>query len=64
MKEIRFSILKVGIGFHARQFWKYKTFYIIPGVTIEANNNDYWANIQIELNILCFGLGIKFFRKK
>lgn len=63
MRQIRFTILKVGITFHARQFWKYKCFWIVPGVTVGVNS-DFHNRIEIELNFLCFAIGVSLFKKK
>lgn len=64
MKAFIINIGKFGISFYVRSFWKYKTFYIVPGFTLEYLNGAMQKQVDFELKILCFGIGIKLFKKK
>lgn len=52
-------LLRLGIFLYAREYIKYNSWFIIPGITIDiVNGFDYY--IDIEVKILCFGFGIRF----
>lgn len=62
MKNLTLKIKKLGISIYVRSFYKYKSFYIIPGLTAEYLKLATKTDIDFEIKILCFGVGIKFFK--
>lgn len=48
---------RVGVYLYAREYWKYKSFQF--GVSVDAVNG-YDRYVDVELKILCFGVGIRF----
>lgn len=64
MIETNFSIFKLGLSIYGRSFLKYKEFYIVPGVTLSFRKAHNLSKIDIELKILCFGIGVQLYKKK
>lgn len=48
---------QVGVYLYAREYWKYKSWQF--GISIDAVNG-YDRYVDVELKILCFGVGIRF----
>lgn len=63
MKELKFSIFKIGFIIYARTFWKWREFYF-PGLSVAFANIATQRQIDFEIKILCFGIGVKLFKKK
>lgn len=57
--QIGAHVGRVGVYLYAREYMKYNQYYIIPGVSVDAVNG-YDRYVDIELKILCFGVGIRF----
>lgn len=57
MVQIGFHIWRIGLYLFAREYMKYNQYYIIPGVSVDAVTDRY---VDVELKILCFGVGIRF----
>lgn len=56
-KLIHFN--RIGLCMYAHEYWKYKTFYLYPALTVEVvNGYDHFADFEIKL--LCFGIGMRF----
>jgi len=64
MIQLTFSLSKLGFAVFARTFWKYKEFYIIPGVVVSFANLESRRKLDIEIKILCFGIGFQLYLKK
>ena len=54
---------RVGVYLYAREYWKYKSWFVFPGVTIDAING-YDAYLDVELKVLFLGFGIRFIWRK
>ena len=54
--QIGFHIGRVGVSVYVREYWKYKSWFIIPGVSVDAVN----GYVDIEAKILFVGIGIRF----
>jgi len=54
-----FHIWRVGLYLFAREYLKYNSWFIVPGVSIDAVNG-YDGYLDVELKFLCFGVGIRF----
>lgn len=50
---------RVGVYLYAREYWKYKSWFIVPGVSVDAVNG-YDCYVDIEAKILFVGIGIRF----
>jgi hypothetical protein len=59
MWQIGLSIWRVGVFVFAREYAKYNTYYVVPGVVLSAVNG-YDRYFDLELKVLCFGIGIRF----
>ena len=57
--QIGFHIGRVGVSVYVLEYWKYKSSFIIPGVSVDAVNG-YDRYVDIEAKILFFGIGIRF----
>jgi hypothetical protein len=57
--QIGFHIGRVGVSVYVREYWKYKSWFIIPGVSVDAVNG-YDRYVDIEAKILFIGIGIRF----
>ena len=57
--QIGFHFWKVGIYLFCREYLKYNSWFIIPGVSIDVVNG-YDRYLDVELKFLCFGVGIRF----
>lgn len=55
--QIGFHIGRVGVSVYVREYWKYKSWFIVPGVSVDAVNDRY---VDIEAKILFVGIGIRF----
>lgn len=56
--QIGFHIGRVGVSVYVREYWKYKSWFIIPGVSVDAVNDGRY--VDIEAKILFVGIGIRF----
>lgn len=57
--QIGFHAGRVGVSVYVREYWKYKSWFIIPGVSVDAvNGSDRY--VDIEAKILFVGIGIRF----
>lgn len=54
--QIGFHIGRVGVSVYVREYWEYKSWFIIPGVSVDAVN----GYVDIEAKILFVGIGIRF----
>lgn len=53
MKTIGFHIGRIGFYLYLQSLWKYKQFYLTPGVMVEGvKGHDVFLDIEIKL--LCF----------
>lgn len=57
--QIGFHVGRVGVSVYVREYWKYKGWFIIPGVSVDAVNS-YGRYVDIEAKILFVGIGIRF----
>lgn len=57
--QIGFHIGRVGVSVYVREYWKYKSWFIIPGVSVDAVNVTV-VTVDIEAKILFVGIGIRF----
>lgn len=57
--QIGFHIWRFGICVYVREYWKYKSWFIIPGVSVDAVNG-YDCYLDVELKALFVGVGIRF----
>lgn len=57
--QIGFHIGRVGVSVYVLEYWKYKSWFIIPGVSVDAVNG-YDRCLDFELKAFCFGVGIRF----
>jgi hypothetical protein len=57
--QIGFYAGRVGVSVYVREYWKYKSWFIIPGVSVDAVNG-YDRYVDIEAKILFVGIGIRF----
>lgn len=56
MKTIGFHIGRIGFYLYLQSLWKYKQFYLTPGVMVEGvKGHDVYLDIEIKL--LCFSAG-------
>lgn len=55
--QIGAHVRRVGVYLYAREYWKYKSWQF--GVSFDAVNG-YNRYVDVELKILCFGVGIRF----
>lgn len=59
MKYTGFHVSRFGLYFFGRNAWKYRQFYVVPGVAVEmVRGRDYY--IDVEIKLLCFGFGVRF----
>lgn len=61
--QIGFHIGRVGVSVYVREYWKYKSWFIIPGVSVDAVNG-YDRYVDIEAKILFVGIGIRLYGLK
>lgn len=54
--QIGFHIGRVGVSVYVREYWKYKSWFVVPGVSVDAVN----GYVDIEAKILYVGIGIRF----
>lgn len=47
----------VGVCVYVREYWKYKSWFVVPGVSVDAVNGCY---VDIEAKILFVSIGIRF----
>lgn len=57
--RVGFHIWRVGLYLFAREYLKYNSWFIVPGVSIDVVNG-YDRYLDVELKLLCFGVGIRF----
>lgn len=58
MKTIGFHIGRIGFYLYLQSLWKYKQFYLTPGVMVEGvKGHDVYLDIEIKL--LCFSVGFR-----
>lgn len=54
-----FHIWRIGVYLYALEYLKYNVWFIIPGLSIEFVNG-YDRRFDIEVKLLCFGIGVRF----
>lgn len=54
MKTIGFHIGRIGFYLYLQSLWKYKQFYLTPGVMVEGVKGH-----DIEIKLLCFSVGFR-----
>jgi hypothetical protein len=59
MVQIRFHIWRFGLCLYCREYLKYNSWFIFPGVTVDAVNG-YDRYLDVELKALFVGVGIRF----
>lgn len=59
MVQLGFHVWRVGLFIYAREYWKYKSWFITPAISIDAVNG-YDRYLDVELKMLFIGLGIRF----
>lgn len=59
MAQIGFHIGRVGLFLYGREYLKYNSWFIVPGVTVDAVNG-YDRYLDVELKALFVGVGIRF----
>lgn len=58
MKTIGFHIGRIGFYLYQQSLWKYKQFYLTPGVMVEGvKGHDVYLDIEIKL--LFFSVGFR-----
>lgn len=57
--QIGVHIGRVGVSVYVRDYWKYKSWFIVPGVSVDAVNG-YDRYVDIEVKVLFVGIGIRF----
>lgn len=57
--QIGFNIGRVGVTVYVREYWKYKSWFIVPGVTVDTVNG-YDRFVDVELKVLFIGVGVRF----
>lgn len=58
MKTTGFHIGRIGFYLYLQGLWRYKQFYLTPGVTVEGvKGHDVYLDIGIKL--LCFSVGFR-----
>lgn len=57
--QIGFHIGQVGVSVYVREYWKYKSWFVVPGVSVDVVNG-YDRYVDIEAKILFVGIGIRF----
>ena len=57
--QIGVHIGRVGVCVYVREYWKYKSWFVVPGVSVDAVNG-YDRYVDIEAKILFVGIGIRF----
>lgn len=58
MKTIGFHIGRIGFYLYLQSLWKYKQFYLTPGVMVEGvKGHDVY--LYIEIKLLCFSVGFR-----
>lgn len=59
MKTIGFHIKRLGLFLYLQNYYRYKQFYITPGVIVEGVIG-YDAYFDLEIKLLCFAVGVRF----
>lgn len=59
MVQIGFHIWRFGLFLYGREYLKYNSWFIVPGVTVDAVNG-YDRYLDVELKALFIGVGIRF----
>ena len=59
MVQFGFHIWRFGFYLFAREYWRHKLWYIVPGVAV-SSVNGYDRYVDAEVKILFIGLGIRF----
>ena len=59
MVQIGFHIWRFGLYLYCREYLKYNSWFIFPGVTVDAVNG-YDRYLDVELKALFVGVGIRF----
>lgn len=59
MVQFGFNIWRVGFYLFAREYWRHKLWYIVPGVAV-SSVNGYDRYIDAEVKFLFIGIGIRF----
>lgn len=58
MVQLGFHVWRVGLFLYARQYLKYNSWFIVPGLSIDAVNGlDRY--LDCEVKILFFGIGLR-----
>ena len=57
--QIGAHVGRVGIYLYAREYLKYNSWFIVPGVSVDAVNG-YDRYVDVELKLLFIGVGIRF----
>lgn len=57
--QIGLYVFRLGIVLYAREYFKYKSWFVVPGVTIDSING-FDSYLDFELKFLCVGFGIRF----
>lgn len=57
--QLGFHIGRVGLYLFAREYLKYNSWFIVPGVSVDAVNG-YDRYVDVELKLLFIGVGIRF----
>lgn len=59
MVQFGFHIWRFGLFLYGREYLKYNSWFIVPGVTVDAVNG-YDRYLDVELKALFIGVGIRF----
>lgn len=50
---------RIGVVAYAREYWKYNSWFVVPGVSVDAVNG-YDRYLDVELKVLFLGFSIRF----
>lgn len=59
MKTIGFHIGRIGFYLYLQSLWKYKQFYLTPGVMVEGVKGHDVFYFDFEIKLLCFAVGVR-----
>lgn len=58
-----FALGSLGLVFYAREYWKYKSWFVVPGLSVDyVSGYDYY--VDIEIKILFLGFGLRFIKRR
>lgn len=57
--QLGFHIWRIGFYFFGREYLKYNSWFIFPGISIDWVNG-YDCYLDIEVKLLCVGFGVRF----